>query len=288
MSSHKTLPVVTITASAEHEEPIVGRLYLLGLAEMEIVRPDPATVHLTLFRPEVDARQVEQGLATLGEWFPGFECVVRSEEIEDVPWWEVWKQHFRALEVGNRFQVRPPWEAAPLPEGRLPLVIEPRNAFGSGYHETTQLMLEAIEGLDWRGRSYLDAGCGSGILGIAAARLGAARVLAFDRDPEALENTAANVELNGVGGQVEGFTGEIGAVGGVFDVVGANIIATALKEMRDHLVRCTRPGGVLLLSGLLEGDQDGVQAHFEAAGLTTTAHTWRNGWHLLKLVKPAK
>jgi len=281
MSEERSLAFVTVTADAPYEEPIVGRLAMLGLTELEIVHPAAETVQLTVYACPLPGDALRADLEGLVEWCPGFSCEVREGSVPDVEWYERWKEHFVPLAVGRRFEVRPPWAEQPVPEGRIPLLIEPRNAFGTGYHETTQLILEALEDMPLAGVSLLDAGCGSGILAIAAAHLGATPIRAFDHDPEATENAVENVRVNGVADRIEVQTAAPAAVAGEWQVVVANIIANVLEVVRDDLVRLTAPGGTLVLCGLLEGDQQGIQALYEAAGLTLVEAADKNGWHRL-------
>lgn len=280
------LPYVTLTAAARFEDAIGVQLYLLGQTELEILNPDVDTVQITLYEPEVPIAPLREALDALAASLPGFTYELRAGEIPEVKWFERWKEFFVPKAVGERFEVRPPWDPSPVAEGRIPLLIEPGNAFGSGYHETTQLVLEALERLDVSGHTLLDAGCGSGILAIAAAKLGAVRPLGFDIDPDSVDNSVENAMLNGVS-SVEFVQGEASAMEGSYDIVVANLIADLLAQVRDDLVRLTAPRGTLVLSGLLEGDQDPTRELYTAAGLTCTAADERNGWHCLVFVKPA-
>jgi ribosomal protein L11 methyltransferase len=284
--SKPPLPLITVTAAREHEEPILARLQILGLRESEILHPAPDMTLITIYGTVVSSAEVREDLAGLIEWFPDFSADVRAGEIEDIAWYERWKEHFHPLAIGERFEVRPPWETGAPPAGRVAILIEPKNAFGTGYHETTQLMIEALERTPLAGASYLDAGCGSGILSIAAVHLGAREVVAFDHDPESVENALENLEVNHVSDRVRAFTGEAHQLKGSFDVVGANIIANVLEEIRDDLVRLVRPGGRLLLSGLFAEDRARTGALYEAGGLTVAAEASANGWHLLDLRRP--
>jgi ribosomal protein L11 methyltransferase len=279
-----TVPFITLTAASTYEDAIGVQLYLLGQTELEILNPDAGTVQLTIYEPTVPVALVREGLDALAARQPGFTYELRAGEIPEVKWFEVWKQYFVPKAVGERFEVRPPWASEPVAPGRVPLLIEPGNAFGSGYHETTQLVLEALERLPLAGRSLLDAGCGSGILSIGALKLGAGPVLGFDVDPDSIENSIANARLNGVPAEFR--VAEPADVAGPWDVVAANLIADLLDRVRDDLVRLTRAGGTLVLSGLLEGDQDATRDRYLAAGLTLLAADERNGWHSLVFRKP--
>lgn len=284
-----SLDFVTITSAAVYEESICGRLFVLGYRGLELLNPDPDTVQITLYAPHRTVEELQEGLAPLREWNEGFDCEVRAGSIPDVKWYETWKKHYVPRAIGERFEVRPPWAEEPVAAGRWPIRIEPKNAFGTGYHETTRLMIAALEATPLRDQSYLDAGCGSAILSVAALRLGAREILGFDIDAESIENAEENLRINADAGdmtRVELRCAVPAEVQGRYDVVGANIIANVLHEVRDDLLRLTRPGGTLLICGLLEGDQDEIRRHFEAVGLETLEQLHENGWYLLRMHKP--
>ncbi len=178
------------------------------------------------------------------------------------------------------FLVRPSW--APRPEGSEgleELVIEPKMSFGTGYHESTRLVLGLLPGVVRAGDRVLDAGTGTGILAIAAVRLGAASALAFDIDGWAEENAAENVDRNGTNGRVEVRIGDIDVVPETgFDVVLANIHREVLTTMMADLAARTRPGGALVLAGLLTTDADAMRALTAAHGFEETESRTENAW----------
>jgi ribosomal protein L11 methyltransferase len=284
-----SLDFVTITAPIALEEPICGRLFLLGYRGLELLNPDPGTVQVTIYAPHRSAEELRDALEPIRQWVDGYEVDVREGSIPDVQWYERWKKHYVPRAIGERFEVRPPWSEAPVPAGRWPLLIEPKNAFGTGYHETTRLMVAALEETPLEGLRYLDAGCGSAILSVAALRLGAKEILGFDIDAESIENAEENLRINDVDGETSRVSLRCSIpseIEGSYDVVGANIIANVLHEVRDDLYHLTRPGGTLLLCGLLEGDQDEIRVHYEATGLKTLEQLHENGWYLLRMIRP--
>jgi ribosomal protein L11 methyltransferase len=189
------------------------------------------------------------------EWVP----------VEGMDWAHAWKAHFHAFPVGERLWVRPSWVTAEPPPGRVELVLDPGMAFGTGQHGTTRLCLEWLDGhIDAdEAPAVLDLGCGSGILAIAAAKLGASRVLAVDNEPQALEATRANAEINGVGECIEVADAD-GALAGQapFPRVVANILSQTLMELADHITAQVAPGGELALSGILVEHAERVRGAF--------------------------
>lgn len=195
-------------------------------------------------------------------------------ELEETDWLAAWRQFFTPVCCGNHFVVLPPWlaDTQDFP-GRTPILIEPKSAFGTGHHATTALCLRVVSDLLEAGRlqqgqHFLDLGTGSGVLGIGCCKFGLTGE-GLDSDPLAVDNAVENRALNAI--TPENFTvaeGSIGAVAGKqFDLVLANILARPLTEMAADIVRACRPGGCLVLSGLLEIQADGVTAAYKAQGL---------------------
>ena len=195
-------------------------------------------------------------------------------ELEETDWLAAWRQFFTPVCCGNHFVVLPPWlaDTQDFP-GRTPILIEPKSAFGTGHHATTALCLRVVSDLLEAGRlqqgqHFLDLGTGSGVLGIGCCKFGLTGE-GLDIDPLAVDNAVENRALNAIA--PENFTvaeGSIDAVAGKqFDLVLANILARPLTEMAADIVRACRPGGCLVLSGLLELQADGVTAAYKAQGL---------------------
>ena len=174
---------------------------------------------------------------------------------------------FTPFRVGG-FIIVPEDHPVPADSG-LPLVMGKKGAFGSGEHETTASCLEQLEKLPVAGARVLDLGSGTGILAVAAVRLGAASVVAVDIEPAAALSCAANVRLNGMEGRIHTVCGELAAVGGgEFDLLLANIYADIHLALADEMVPLVPPGGTLLLSGIPLQDKFDVQRRFERLGCT--------------------
>ncbi|HEY0839206.1 MAG TPA: 50S ribosomal protein L11 methyltransferase [Vulgatibacter sp.] len=215
----------------------------------------------------------------------GKEVRAGSERLDDQDWAETWKLHFHPLHVGGRLWVLPPWEKAP--EGAVAVVIEPGMAFGTGGHATTALCLEGVlEILDRRpGASVLDVGCGSGILGIAAAKLGAGKVAMIDNDPVAVDVARENAEANGCPA-IETSARPVEQLDDSFDLVIANILAVTLVELAAPIASRVAPGGELLLSGILAPQAAEVRAAYEAEGLSLRELRHQGEWALVWMERP--
>lgn len=194
---------------------------------------------------------------------PGF----RTEIIRDPDWGEAWKKYFKPLRVSRNIVIKPTWERF-SPTGRdIVIEIDPGMAFGTGQHPSTRMCLEAIDEIlrkerpveQWR---VLDVGTGTGILGIACAKLGAGRVLCVDNDEQATEIARENVRINRVEERVTVAGRDVAELTEPFHLVVANLTAKLLIELYPHLVRLTRPGGYLVISGIIEQNKPEIEARF--------------------------
>jgi ribosomal protein L11 methyltransferase len=209
---------------------------------------------------------------------------VRRREAREDEWRDVWKQYFRATRVGRTFIVRPSWDPGTIADGDRVIDLDPGRAFGTGGHATTRLVIALAEEVaDRPVARFLDLGCGSGILSVAAARLWPrAAGLAVDVDPEATACAQENLERNRVE-TVETRTGTLADAGGPFDAVLANIQADVLLPLAVDLVAALAPGGTLVLSGLLTEAATPVLAAYVAAGLRLEERRDEDEWTALRL-----
>jgi len=245
--------------------------------------------------PMPGARAAAPGRALLVAWFADRAEADRArdeagaDEVAEVPeedWGETWKRDLRPFLVG-RVLVRPSWIAETPPPGCAEVVLDPGMAFGTGSHPTTALCLSALSRLlaARSGQRLLDVGTGSGLLAIAAARLGAAEVVGTDNDPVALAVARENARRNGVALRLHLAPAPAAALGGPFDLVVANILANTLVELAPELAAQVAPGGRLLLSGLLAGQEETVREACLAEGLVADrpGDGAEGEWRLLSL-----
>jgi ribosomal protein L11 methyltransferase len=200
-------------------------------------------------------------------------------------WSESWKANFRPLRVGRRLMIIPAWLNPPLAPENIPIRLDPGMAFGTGTHPTTQLCLATMERHLPPGAPMIDLGTGSGILSIAAAKLGAGPVLALDTDPEAVRVARANLTANDVAEQVRVEQGSVAEVlSGQFGMreapfVVANILARVIVELLDQgLEKVVAPGGWLIVSGILDSQAYQVNAGLKAHGFTLIAQEQIEDW----------
>jgi ribosomal protein L11 methyltransferase len=209
------------------------------------------------------------------------------EALPDQDWGEAWRKGLAPLAIGRVF-VRPSWIEAPTPPGMVEVVLDPGMAFGTGTHPTTSLCLAALSSLleDRPGARVLDVGTGSGLLAIAAARLGARGVAATDNDPVAIRVARENAAHNGVALDLN--ERDVASQRGPFDLVLANILANTLVELAPALAAVLAPRGVVLLSGILVPQEALVRDAYLKAGLTPlSGGDRREGeWSLLALERP--
>ena len=203
-----------------------------------------------------------------------------QEEVAEQNWVQLTQSQFDPIRVSDRLWIVPSWHVAPDPEA-IVLVLDPGMAFGTGSHPTTRLCLEWLERTVSTDISILDYGCGSGILAIAAAKLGAKDVLGVDIDLQAVSAAKSNAALNNVSARFEDSTKEIK---GQFDIVVANILSNPLKALAPAICAHVRPGGRLALSGILtEQSDDLIEAYSPYVALSVADS--RDGWVCLAGIK---
>ncbi len=226
-------------------------------------------------------RQLETALMllpSLGIAAVSTEVVVSMIEEED--WASAWKQYFKPLRIGRRLVVTPPWETPELAPGDHALVIDPGMAFGTGTHPTTHLCLAALEDyLDpEQSRRVADIGTGSGILAIAAKKLGAQYVLATDTDPLAVGIARRNADVNSVVIDARAALEAGESLSRPFDLLVANILADTLITLAEGFAGLVRPGGIYIASGIIEERENDVRLYTEAEGFQPLETRRQGDW----------
>ncbi len=309
-----------MAAPAELEDSLLWKLALLGVSRVALQHPPeaPEQRRLLAWLPEGDwpadqRQQLERALAPLGEPFGLALPPIHWQRQADEDWSHSWKRHWRPDPVGERLLVLPAWlEVPPEQAGRLVIRIDPGSAFGTGSHPTTRLCLEALEALAREreadglgpglgGLRVADLGCGSGILGLAALRLGAVTVAAADTDSLAVRATRENALLNGLlagadapagSGQgsltvTRGSAEELAELlgGRAADLLLCNILAPVIEALLPSFPQLLAPGGVGLLSGLLVDQAPALERDLTKAGWQVEQRVTQDRWALLRIGK---
>lgn len=265
---------VTLQVDAPAAEALSEALLEAGADSVSLENPDAPRVQLkALFTPQRDpAALLASASAACGLATPAFAI----EQFEDEDWVRRSQSQFAPLQIGARLWIGPSWHRPPPDIAAV--TLDPGLAFGTGSHPTTRLVLQFLEQHIAGGEHVLDYGCGSGILAIAAAKLGAGRISATDIDPAALETAAENASANGVALELCP-PQDLGP--GLYDIVVANILAQPLIVLAPLLGARTAPGGRLALSGILESQAAEV-AQAYAAWFDVAAAQTEEGWALVQ------
>jgi ribosomal protein L11 methyltransferase len=275
----KSWTAVIVTVAPELAESVSGFLLDAGAPGLETLEGDGEQYLVAHFAIPPSQADLGKFFETLGEIFPGApRPVVRIQQISDDTWTETWKEHFPPIEVGARLFVHPPW-VTDVPNDRVGIVIDPGMAFGTGHHQSTHgclLMLEEAAAARPNAR-VLDIGTGSGILAIAAAKLGAREVWATDNDPDACPIAEDNTRVNEVAEHVH-VTGELDECIGPFDVVVVNILARPLIDLAPRIAAFLAPDGVAIGSGITADEEPAVAEAWKAAGMEPLSNHRDGEW----------
>ncbi|SLM61452.1 MULTISPECIES: 50S ribosomal protein L11 methyltransferase [Dickeya] len=245
---------VSVTFQDTHDtpvfEPLPGETRLWGDTDV-----------IGLYDAETDMAEVIAMLEQEPLLGAGFRH--RIEQLEDKDWEREWMENFHPMQFGKRLWICPSWRDVPDPSA-VNVMLDPGLAFGTGTHPTTALCLQWLDGLDLAGKTIIDFGCGSGILAIAALKLGAARAIGIDIDPQAIQASRDNAQRNGVSERLELYLPKDQPTELSADVVVANILAGPLRELAPLIGVLPRVGGHLGLSGILASQAQSVAQAYDA------------------------
>jgi len=302
-----------LTTTAEAEDIVSSMLMDLGIQGVQIedkvpltkedkeqmfvdilpdIPEDDGKAYLTFYLDEGEDQRtilmkVRKELEEMRDFLDVGECTIEESQTEDVDWVNNWKQYFHQFYIDD-ILVIPSWEKVEAKdEDKLVIHIDPGTAFGTGTHETTQLCIRQLKKYVTEGARILDVGCGSGILGMLALKFGAAYSVGTDLDPNAIDASHENMEVNGISReQYEVMIGNIiddqavqDAVGYErYDVVAANILAEVLVPLTPVIVRQMKTGGIYITSGIIDGKETVVAEAVKAAGLEVLEVNRQGEW----------
>jgi ribosomal protein L11 methyltransferase len=254
--------------------------------EYRILVGQPVQIHayLPIDGKEKEAeRKIAEGLwhfSSIGEHFVG---ELRSRVVNEEDWANAWKEYYHVTHIGQRLVIRPSWREYTPKKAEVVVTLDPGMAFGTGVHPTTRMCVEQVEQKVQPGMRVLDVGAGSGILALAAAKLGAQSVYAIDNSSVAVESTRENVKMNGLEDKIETVLGildesEAERMAGQYDLVLANIIAHIIGSIANELARVLAPEGLLIVSGIIEARRPDAEGPLLAAGLELVEEMRIDDW----------
>ena len=261
-------------------EQQVAEIAHVDLIEQELLdKPrDTVIIHLYL-EPSAQPAETLALIAARME-AAGLDYTAEMEKVEQEDWQNGWRKYYHPMEIGRRLAVVPSWQE--YDTDRVKLVLDPGLAFGTGGHETTSLRLEALDRLVKGGERVLDIGTGSGILAIAALKLGAAEAEGVDIDPVAVRTAGENAALNGVADRLTVLVGDLSdKASGKYQIITANIVANAILSLAPAVPGLMAEGGVFIASGIIDTRKDEVLAGLRAAGLTVRQVSEKRGWECI-------
>ena len=271
---------LTIEGPQEQREVLASLAELSGCMGTEENESGPRVSIRAYFRSSHDLGFWMARMTQVLESWPEIE-LVDSGRIENQKWHKTWKEAFPPLEVGQRFVVLAPWHRGNEPQGRIPLYIYPGSSFGTGYHESTQIVLVLMERHFNSARRIADIGTGSGILSIASLKLGAQRVHARDIDPAVGEEVMNNLKINDL--QSPGFSFDTGDLLESFpldrvDIILANIVVEPLLKMLPHAESYLAPSGSVIMSGMVLKEKARFLEALENTGLAMVDELSMKDW----------
>lgn len=283
--SEPRYPFVHVDVDQDDSETVASALWDLGATGVEerdastLAKAGEGRVILVgAFEDDADANEALEALREIG-------LEATLEVVVGDAWRDEWRKYFKPTRIGNRVVVRPSWEPYDAVAGDVVVTIDPGRAFGSGLHETTRLVLRALDAHLPADVRVLDVGCGSGILAVAAILLGASSAVAIDNDPEAAEVTIENALANGIPERIAASIDDVATLTETFPFVVANIEARVLIPLAEPIAARVAPGGSLVLSGILRGQEDDVRAAYPS--LELAAIEYDGEWVSIRLVRAA-
>lgn len=287
MSTAPRYPYVHVDVPEGEADVLSAELFELGATGIEerdastlIKGPSTRASLVTLVASFESDEAAEAARAELSERFSA-----RVEHVEGDAWRDGWREYFKPTRVGARLVVKPSWEAFEPQPNDLVLTLDPANAFGTGTHETTRLVLAELEEIVVPGKPVLDVGTGSGILAIGCCLLGASHVRALDIDDESVNACAENAEANGVRDRIEVDKSKVETLTERYPLVLANIETRILVPLKAAIMARVEPGGVLVLSGILRTEVETAKREYASFALLKERE--QGEWAALVLRRPS-
>lgn len=235
-------------------------------------------------RSEKRVAAIEKYLKSLNEIFSDLPApVLTTEIITDPDWGEQWKKYFKPIRVSSNIIIKPTWERYTPSSRDIVIDIDPGMAFGTGQHASTRMCIEALEDIIMKDRKVanwkvLDVGCGTGILGITAAKLGAQDVICLDNDQQATEIAKENAVINLVSNHLQIINEDATVINEQRNLIIANLTSKLLLKLRKHLIQLLEPEGYLIISGIIEQDMSEIEDNFSVSPLIQNRKITEKEW----------
>lgn len=281
------LSAQTDAEGAEAAAAALNEIVNGGAVIEETVEPEPGELFdraraftVRAFFNLDDRDKLEQAEAALWHLGQLRAMTPRTREIKEEDWAEAWKKYYTIQHIGKGLVIKPSWLDYALSDSEVIVELDPGMAFGTGLHPTTRMCLQAVEARVRPGMKILDVGTGSGILSIAAAKLGASEILALDTDPIAIEAATKNVAINHAENIIRVEKGTIDAARDkdAYDLACANILAEVVIELTPAIAACLRSGGLVIASGILDFKADGVVDALKHSGIELIEKMQEDDW----------
>ena len=261
-------------------EEQVEQIAHVDLIEQELLDKPRDTVIIHMYLEPGDSPVETLALIAARMEAAGIPYTSETEGVEQEDWQNGWRKYYHPMDVGQRLAVVPSWQD--YETSRVKLILDPGLAFGTGGHETTNLCLEVLDERVRGGERVLDIGTGSGILAIAALKLGAAVAEGVDIDPVAVRTAGENAALNGVADKLTVLVGDLSdKASGRYDIITANIVANAIMALAPSVPGLMADDAVFIASGIIDSRKDEVIAALEAAGLAVLEVKEKRGWECI-------
>lgn len=289
MPENDTIYCCKLTDVSVAKEPVIEFLSAFDYQFSSWANPaENIAYHTLYFETEAEAAEAAARIEKLIPEWRDYDIEISHVEcltIKREDWSEVWKKYFKIMQISEHLVIKPSWLEYDAKPGEIILEIDPGMSFGTGQHATTAFCLRMLDKLVHRKNApeteaFLDVGCGSGILSIAAAKLGYYPIEAFDHDPDSVRIAAENYEINGLAEDAVKL-----AVGDLceyettsYDVVAANVLCHILRANRERIVSYVKPGGYLMLAGILNQEFAETAADFTACGMTLLESASEKEW----------
>lgn len=259
---------------------LLEELNVAGISKEELVDKEDELLVKAYFQADIDLTKLQEKISSLQEYDLNVGSgKLEVKEVVNKDWASKWKENFKPLKITDRIVIKPTWEEYQLDEEEIVIDIDPGQAFGTGHHETTESCLQLIEDYATKDTSLLDIGTGTGILSIAAAKLGVEEIFALDIDPIAIEAARENAQLNQVAEDIEFVTGDlVEMVTKDYDLVVANLLPHIILDLIPELAQVITENSRFILSGIIVEKEGKIRDELEEYGFTINKRVQQGEW----------